>query len=65
MDIASLIYIPLFNNLQSPLFSTPFNPFLPSNKHPNKHPNKHSNRYFNNNINYLNNKLNSNTIKAF
>ena len=61
MDTASRIHMPLFNNLQSPLFSAPPNSLLPPNRYPNRHPN----RYFNSNIDYLNNKLNSDAIKAF
>jgi hypothetical protein len=64
MDVASLIYIPLFNNLQSLLFNTPLSPFLPPNRYPNRHPNRHPDEYFNSNMDYFNNKLNSNTIKA-
>ena len=60
MDVISLIYMPLFNNLQSPLSSIPFSPLLP----PNKHPNKHADEYFNSDIDYLDNKLNSDAIKA-
>ena len=53
--------MPLFNNLQSPLFSVPFSPLLPRNKHPNRY----ADEYSNSDIDYLNNKLNSDTIKAF
>ena len=52
--------MPLFNNLQSPLFSVPLSPLLP----PNKHPDGYADEYSNSNIDYLNNKLNSNAIKA-
>ena len=52
--------MPLFNNLQSSLFSIPFSPLLP----PNKYPNRHADKYFNSNIDYLNDKFNSNAIKA-
>ena len=60
MDIAGLIYIPLFNDLQSPLFSVPFSPLLP----PNKYPDGYTDKYSNSNMDYLNNKLNSNAIEA-
>jgi len=60
MDVAGLIYVPLFNNLQSPLSSAPLSPLLPPNGHPNGHPDEYSNS----NIDYLNNKLNSNAIMA-
>ena len=51
--------MPLFNNLQSPLFSVPFSSPLPFNRYSNRYLNKP-----NSNIYYFNNKLNSNTIKA-
>ena len=60
MDVISLIYIPLFNDLQSLLSSIPLSPFLP----PNKHPDGHANKYSNSDMDYLNNELNSNAIKA-
>jgi hypothetical protein len=52
--------MPLSNNLQSPLSSTPPSPLLPPNGHPNRHPNG----YFNSDMDYLNNKLDSDAIKA-
>ena len=54
------MYMPLSNNLQSPLSSAPSSPLLPPNGHPNRYPNG----YFNSDIDYLNNKLNSDAIKA-
>ena len=60
MDVVGLIYMPLFNNLQSFLFSIPFSPLLP----PNKYPDGHADKYSNSNIDYLDDKLNSNTIEA-
>ena len=60
MDIAGLIYVPLSNNLQSPLSSILSSPLLP----PNKYPDGHANKYFNSNMDYLNNELNSDAIKA-
>ena len=52
--------MPLSNDSQSPLSSTPFSPLLPPNRHPNGHPDE----YFNNDIDYLDNKLDSDAIKA-
>ena len=52
--------MPLSNNSQSPLSSTPPSPLLPPNGHPNGHPDEYSN----NDMDYLNNKLNSDAIKA-
>ena len=60
MDVVSLIYVPLFNNLQSFLFSIPPSPFLP----PNKRPNRHADEYFNSDMDYFDNELNSDAIKA-
>jgi len=60
MDAASGIYVPLSNNLQSSLSSTPPSPLLPPNGYPNRHPDG----YFNSNIDYLNNELDSDAIKA-
>jgi hypothetical protein len=64
MDVASLIYIPLSDNLQSPLSNTPFSPLLPPNRYLDGHPNGHLDEYSNGNIDYLNNKLNGNAIKT-
>ena len=54
------MYIPLSDNLQSPLSSAPPS-YLPP---PNGYPNGHPDGYFNSDMDYLNNKLNSNAIKA-
>ena len=59
MDIINRIPMPLFNDLQSPLFSVPPSSPLPSNRYPNRYLDEPDS-----DINYLNNELNSDAIKA-
>jgi len=60
MDVAGLIYVPLPNDLQSPLSSAPFSPLLP----PDKYPNRYLDEYSNSDMDYLNDELDSDAIKA-
>ena len=64
MDVAGLIHVPLSNDLQSPLSSTPFSPFLSLDGHSNGHPNRHLDEYSDSDMDYFNNEFNGNTIKA-
>jgi hypothetical protein len=81
MDVAGPIYMPLFNDLQSPLSNAPLSPLLPFDKyfdrHFDRHPdryldkyfgghfNRHSDEYFDGDMDYLDNELDSDAIKAY
>jgi len=63
MDVTSGVYMPLSDNLQSPLSSPPPSPLLPFNGYYNGHPDGYFDKP-DSDIDDLNNELNSNAIKA-